>query len=602
MSLSLFSPAQRLIPSLAAALSLSLSMTAMPAQTTVTVGGGGSASPGGSHGTIDPDLLPCGWRRSVRFYVDGAVGSNTNNGSIASPFASIGYALAQAQLVWDSATNARSPVVIEVAPGLYAESLVVPARGLKLQAGEPGVIIDATSTGAQQVVLVNRPGPRVAACGYMPPTELRDLTLRGAERFGIWMEPSSTAQGPLPEPERVEVVGCTVTGNAEGGIWIRTIDPWRCEHLIEANTIVGNFTTGAASYGVRITASGVDSTVVRRNDIVMHEKGIEIGGSGSNRVRPRVMSNFIRHFERGVEAVGSGPWIVNNTIAWPQPFSDPQFLVNFIGVNLSSLQDTTVANNIIWIPDLDKIDGIDMVPEVQSPSILNNDFEDDDNPNVWVLGNVNIPPPFVSPTDLHLLPFTPASPIELYDGGSRPSILDPLPLTVDGIDVPADQGRDIDGDVRSVDNSGTTVFPFVGMGADEAAVVGLTYTDTAAVDVLGNVSLSAGAPPLNLRVTGPTGATVNWYAWMPSVSTSNDPDWFNRYDFMGAGGHYLLPLAAPSVSLFATTTISGGVSVPPVDPALPMVLEAELYVQAFVRDVAGGEARWTNRLRFEMNQ
>jgi len=109
----------------------------------------------------------------------------------------------------------------------------LPARGIKLQAFEPGVVLFGDTV--SPVLEVWRKGRQSGPCGTTPDTVIRGMTVSNGSS-GILIDTSLGNQWPASTPDRVRVQRCTVTDDRTG-IQIHTSDGFRSQHVIEENTV-----------------------------------------------------------------------------------------------------------------------------------------------------------------------------------------------------------------------------------------------------------------------------------------------------------------------------------------------------------------------------
>ncbi len=533
------------------------------------------------------------WSCGDVYYVDdNNGGSDANSGTITSPWRTLTFAVAQAL----SLTPTGTPITINVRAGTYQTGetfpITLPARGIKLQAFEPSVVVSGLANEA--VLQVNRKGPLSGACGFTPDTVIRGLELREGLN-GIEIDTSLVGGSPAPTPDRVRIQRCKIVDNEAKGILLETASDRRSQHVIEENEIARNADSQGFGHGIRAFDAGDSSYLIRANYIHDNEVGIEIWGPTNpvapDRCKPRIVANIVRDSEWGIALAWCSSYLVNNTQGYGREFSQGQTVY---GVILATEGDHVVANNIMWNPDSYAGSGgaIDY-----DTSGLNGTTTEATN---WILQVVGAgtPPGFVSPPttqgsgDLHLSSTSP-----LLEAGTNSFVLPVIDITAGTITARADVGMDFDGDSRVLDFDRNAA-AIVDIGADE--LTGGTTVRLAAspvdVDAFGNVHTGGVAKTITLTLTAMPSDLCLVYFWNAAGADPVTPNTFvNPFGNwritpgvqVGAG------VADPATGLFTTNLT--------LDPAV-LGLERQVYVQAITSDAGHSLGTISNRVMLELNQ
>ena len=520
------------------------------------------------------------WSCGDVYYVDVA-GSDANAGTLASPWRTVTFALAQAQTLTPNGT----PITINIMAGTYNANenfpIRLPARGIKLQAFEPGVTISGEQF--EPVLRVNTAGPTGGACGYTPSTVIRGLTLTQGI-IGLEID-TSLVGGAANTPDRVLVQRCNLVNNLGTGALIWTRDGRFSQHVIEDCEIA--FNANASGYGdgvAMFNLGGTSSNLIRANNI--HDNEVGIYGFGQpGTTEPRIFSNFVRDAEWGIALFNCDARCVNNTQGYGRPFTPQQPVY---GVILAGGGDITLANNIIWNPpgyavNASSVDDL----ENQSSGNLTNVS----NYILSVVGAANDPQFLAPPTNLHVSATSP-----VLDAGTNGFMLPAINITVNGMVVRADCAKDVDGDSRIVDFMQDTT-PDVEIGADERTdgggnAVRLTSNQ---LDAFGNLHTNGVPTPVTLDMAGNPGDVTVIFFWWPS---SLDPVPFHR--FAAPLGSWSIP--GSNVRRVGTGVIgAGGTFAAPLTVSPALGLELEWYFQGATLS-AGGAGVVSNRLLLEINE
>ncbi|MCB9885764.1 MAG: right-handed parallel beta-helix repeat-containing protein [Planctomycetes bacterium] len=528
------------------------------------------------------------WSCGDVYYVATNGDDNTGNGSLATPWRSISFAVPQALSL--SATG--SPITINVRAGLYdgvTESfpITLPARGIKLQAFEPGVTV--RGVGNTAVLQVNRKGSQSGPCGFTPDTVIRGLMLREGLN-GIEIDTSMVGGTPATTPDRVRIQRCTIVDNTSKGILLSTASGRRSQHVIEENEIAYNADSQGFGHGIRAFHDGDSSCLIRANYIHDNEVGIEIwGASGqADHVRPRIACNIVRDSEWGIALAWCSSYLVNNTQGYGRPFSSGTMVY---GVLLGTEGDHVVANNIMWNPA--SYAGTSAVADYDTSSLSGTTTEATN----WVLQVVGLgnPPGFVSPPvaqgsgDLHLSSTSP-----LLEAGTNSYVLPEIDVTAGTITARADVGMDFDGDSRVLDFDRNAA-ALVEIGADELTGGTTVRLVTTGADAFGNVHTGGVSTTIPLLMSGLPGDMVLVYLWLPSAEDPIIPN-----TFVDPFGNWRI----------TTNNLVGVGTVPPngvftmnltLDPAV-LGLERQVYVQALTSDGSHSLGTITNRLLLEIDE
>jgi hypothetical protein len=521
------------------------------------------------------------WACGDSYYVSVA-GNNANAGTLASPWRTVSFAVTQAE----SLTAIGNPITINVLAGTYTASesfpIELPARGIKLQAFEPGVVISGTQF--QPVLLVDRAGPTSGPCGVTPSTVIRGLTLRSGI-VGIEID-TSMAGPPANTPDRVHVHRCQLVQNRAVGITIWTRQGRYSQHVVEECEIAFNANSQGFGTGVNaLNLGGTSSNLIRANNIHDNEVGINVFGTPEDTV-VRILSNFVRDAEWGIALFNSSARVVNNTQGYGRPFSPNQ---DVFGVLIAGAGNIVLANNIIWNPP-GYAAGASSVTDLSNAGsgaltqVTN-----------WVLSAVGAgnPPQFVAPPmDLHLLPTSP-----LMDAGTNAFVLPVINVSVGPISARADCAVDVDGDSRVLDFSQDFAAD-VEIGADErtdggGAPVRLTCQQ---IDDFGNLHTNGVPTPINVDLSSNPGDLAVLFFWIPQ---NLDPIPYHR--FVSSLGSWSMP-GNSAVRRAGTGNVGGGglFTVPLMIPPV-LGLELELFLQGATLTSAGTGAV-TNRLMIEINE
>lgn len=521
------------------------------------------------------------WSCGNVFYV-AVTGSDSNAGTLASPWRTVSFAVTQAQ----SLTAAGTPITINVRAGIYTSNesfpIRLPARGIKLQAFEPGVVISGTQF--EPVLRVNSAGSSGGACGATPGTVLRGLTLT-AGIVGLEIDTSFVGQ-PANTPDRVHVHRCQMVQNNAVGISIATRSGRFSQHVIEECEIA--FNANAQGFGAGIDAfnlGGTSTNLIRANNIHDNEVGIQVFGAPET-TRPRIVSNFVRDAEWGIALLNASGRIVNNTQAYGRPFSPNQ---DVFGVLLAGGGDVVLANNIIWNPP-GYAAGASSVTDLSNGS--SGAVTEATN---WVLTAVGLgnDPQFVAPpANLHVSSSSP-----VLDAGTNSFVLPTITVNVGGLTARGDCAVDVDGDSRILDFAQDTT-PDVEIGADErndggGAPVRLTSPQ---LDAFGNLHTNGVPTPVTVNLSGTPGDLCVLFFWIPQ---DLDPISFHR--FTSVLGSWSMPgNSAVRRAGSGTIGVGGAFSVPLVIPPV-LGLELDLYFQGATL-TPGSAGAVSNRLLLEINE
>ena len=524
---------------------------------------------------------PAPWSCGNVYYV-APTGSNANPGTITAPWRTVTHAVATAQ----SLTPIGNPITINLRAGTYGASetypIELPARGIKLEAFEPGVVISGTQF--EPVLRVNRAGAQNGTCGVTPGTILRGLTLRDGIA-GIEIDTSISGL-PVNTPDQVHVHRCRLVQNRSTGITIWTRVGRNSQHVVEECEIA--FNANESGFGTGINAVNLDGTstnLFRANDIHDNEVGIQVFGAPATTL-PRIVSNVVHDAEWGIALLNCSARVVNNTQGYGRPFSlnQPVF-----GVLIAGAGNIVLANNIIWNP-MSYAAGASAVTDLSNggTGVLTQATN-------WILSVVgagNSPQFVAAPTDLHLQASSP-----LLDAGTNSFVLPTVTVNVGAMSARADCGMDLDGDSRILDFVGDAA-PSVEIGADErtdggGAAVRLSCPQ---LDAFGNLHTNGVPTPINVALSGNPGDLAVLFLWIPS---NQDPIAYHR--FAAPLGSWRMPgdasvRRAGSGSVGAAGTFDVPLTIPPT-----LGLELELYLQGATLS-ASGTGTVSNRLLLEINR
>lgn len=527
------------------------------------------------------------WDRAPRYYVS-TTGSDANAGTRAAPWRSISHAASA--VAPDLA--AGYPVTINVDPGVYDESVesfpvVLPSRGLCIEANGPGAIVRNTSFASPAIFQVAVPGAGSGPLGTVPPSIIHGFEISGGSD-GVHIQPSLLGGTAPADPAAVEVRHCDIH-TCGFGVRVEVDSGWRDVSVVEACCI---HECGLA--GVAIFSSGESSTVIRSNRIFDTEGNIYVLNLGTALTcRPRIQSNFVWGGEFQVTLDACSPWMVNNTVAYARPHS---LVPDTYGIiyNGSAPEVLSLANNILWNPAGATYNALDLQINGSPVEVIDtNDIEDASDPHVGTAGNISVPPGFVGPpSNLHLLASSP-----LIEAGNNAFVNPPLSLAAGTLSVRADLG--VEGDPffprrLDFDKAGPLA---VEIGADEVHVSMLA---AAPADAFGNVFSAAAAPvTLTLTVTTRPFDRCGIFLWHRH---SVDPVFMNQP--RGFYGNLLIDLATPGDSNLIANGGSGASGVFTrtwtIDPSATGY-ESEWYLQAFATMTGSSRGDLTNRLRLEIN-
>tara|TARA_R110002072_G_scaffold177524_2_gene333443 strand:+ start:10622 stop:12313 length:1692 start_codon:yes stop_codon:yes gene_type:complete len=521
------------------------------------------------------------WACGNVYYVSVA-GSNANAGTLAAPWRTVSFAVTQAE----NLTAVGNPITINILAGTYAANeafpIELPARGIKLQAFEPGVVLSGTQF--EPVLRVDRAGPTSGSCGVTPSTVIRGLTLTSGI-VGIEID-TSMSGAPADTPDRVHVHRCQLVQNRAVGITIWTRQGRFSQHVVEECEIA--FNANSQGYGTGVDAlnlGGTSSNLIRANNIHDNEVGINVFGTPET-TEARIVSNFVRDAEWGIVVFNGSARIVNNTQGYGRPFTPNQ---DVFGVLIGGGGNIVLANNIIWNP-----------PSYAAGASSVTDLSNGSSGAVtqvtnWVLSTVGIgnPPQFVAPpSDLHLQPTSP-----LMDAGTNAFVLPTINVNVGPISARADCAIDVDGDSRVLDFAQDTV-PDVEIGADErtdggGAPVRLTCQQ---LDAFGNLHTNGVPTPINVDLSSNPGDLAVLFFWIPQ---NLDPIPYHR--FVASLGSWSIP-GNNAVRRAGTGTVGpGGVFTVPLTIPPVLGLELEMFLQGATLTSSGAGAV-SNRLMLEINE
>lgn len=537
------------------------------------------------------------WTCGDIYYVS-PTGDNNNAGTVAQPWRSITYAVATSQ----SLTPPGNPITINVSAGTYDSTggpsveetfpILLPARGMKLEALEPGVLINGDAS--EPVLRVNRAGPGAGPCGAAPGTVIRGLTISNGV-WGIEIDTSYVGQ-PATTPDRVYVHRCKVLENRGIGIVIVTRSGHYSQHVIEENEVAFNanamgFGKGIATYdfgGSFGEPLGTSSILIRSNHIHNNETGIEVLGASPATTAPRIVSNIVRDAERGMFLGNCNSRIVNNTQGFGKPFSDG---VSVDGILIGAAGTHEIANNIIWNP-LSYAVNANMFSVTGVTDLTVGGSAIGNLTTNWILSSGASDPQFVAaPGDLHVLATSP-----VLDAGTNAVILPTITVTAGPITARADCGMDFDNDSRVLDSLGNGTVT-AEIGADErtdgsGAAVRLTSPQ---LDIFGNLRTNGVPTGADVELSANPGDTCVIFAWFPN----SDPITYHR--FTNSLGSWRIPgnSAVRRVGVgFADA--SGTFAIPIIIAPAALGLEYELFFQGAT--LGGGVGTVSNRLLLQINE
>ncbi|MCA8950339.1 MAG: right-handed parallel beta-helix repeat-containing protein [Planctomycetes bacterium] len=528
---------------------------------------------------VPSDVAP--WSCGNIYYVSIA-GSNNNAGTLASPWRTVTHAVSQAL----SQTSSGNPITINVRAGSYSAGesfpIELPARGIKLQAFEPGVTISGTQF--EPVLRVDRAGASNGSCGVTPGTVIRGLTLRDGIT-GIEID-TSLAGGVANTPDRVHVHRCQLVQNRGNGIAIWTRAGHYSQHVVEECEIAFNANSNGFGTGVNaLNLGGTSTNLIRANNIHDNEVGINVFGTPTT-TEPRILSNFVRDAEWGIALLDCSARVVNNTQGYGRPFS---FNQPVFGVILAGGGNVVLANNIIWNPPGYAVGAAGVT------DLSNGSTGVVTQASNWILSTVGAgnPPQFVAPpTDLHLQASSP-----LLDAGTNSYVLPTINVQVGPLSARADCAVDIDGDSRVLDFAQDTA-PDVEIGADErsdggGAPVRLSCQQ---LDAFGNLHTNGVPTAVNIDLGGMPGDLAVVFFWIPQ---SVDPIPYHRFTTLGSwsmpGNNEVRRAGSGVVGTAGTFTVPLVIS-----PALG--LELEVFLQGATLNGGTGAGAVSNRLLLEIDE
>lgn len=584
-------------------------------------------------GTLSAQGL--GWSGASRLYVDPVLGSDVpTGGSVASPLRTISFAIA----------NFAAGASINLRAGLYSSAtngesfpIALPLMGFKIEAYEPGVVIDA---GGATAIQLN--GGLVSPAG-LPFSVLRGLEITGGS-IGVQVLASAIPAGQTAV--RCEIKQCNIRDNEFGfpngvGIAVVTNPNVRTELVIEDNEIqdqaVGMGGTGSG-IGIRFQVGGfganfgVDTSLVRSNRIHDQQIGISMAQlENAGICRPRIFSNHFYTHQNHVASANCGPIMVNNSMAFSTAAGILHTITGVSGPQNETVTPTQlnpfatlaiVRNSILWNPAAG-------APEISGNGPFASSFNDLQDAgtatNVTTRGGnviIGAAPAFVSavaPIDLHLT--VAATQIETAETAL---LLPGTTVAVGGVAVPADVSVDVDGDCRLLDfvkPLNANEFPLVvpDRGGDEvlspaANPVGGCRLATGSVfpaDPFGNVNFSyfgGGGGVVDLQVFARPGDIVLLFGYLddPSNPDMNFVNATNVFGFNLTWGNMLLPANPGLASIASGFANASGVFVGPTFSIAPVpgIFEAEFWYQAVCLEGAGFNfsGDLTNRLRLQINE
>ncbi|MFK7740749.1 MAG: DUF1565 domain-containing protein [Planctomycetota bacterium] len=534
------------------------------------------------------------WTCGDIYYVSVA-GSDSNTGTLAQPWRTITNAIATSL----AQTPTGNPITINVLAGTYDMQpgvgmetfpLTLPARGIKLEAIEPGVIISGDPSAS--VVLIDRAGPNAGPCGKTPGTVLRGLTItQGATGIGI----DTSISGPAATtPDRVYIHRCKILDNGGTGISIATRSGYYSQHVIEENEIAFNanfngFGRGISHFdfgGFGGAPDGTSSPLIRANLIHNNETGIDLRGANPATTAARIVSNIVRDSEIGISLANCNSRVINNTQGYGKPFSES---VDVVGIRTASAGTHDIINNIIWNPAAYAMGANMFTPS----SVVDLDLGAGGNLITnWILSSGAADPQFVmAPSDLHVQATSP-----VLDAGTNSAILPTINVTAGPITARADCGMDIDNDSRVLDSLGNGSVA-VEIGADErtdgsGAEVGLSSPQ---LDEFGNLR-TAGAPTaVSIQLATNPGATSVIFAWF----VDTDPIPYHRFT-NGLGSWRIPGNSAVRRAGAGTADATGTFTAPLILPPAALGLEFEMFFQGAT--INNGIGTITNRLLLQINE
>lgn len=555
-------------------------------------------------------------------------GSDANSGAFSTPMRTITAALIRAM------TGQQVATTVNVFPGTYNLAngeifpLLMPMHGIKLEAIAPGVVINATGVGSST--------PAISVV-LTPVTNFIPSIIRGFEITGggIGVE-FAAGDNIVPTTEwfvlRPEVRDCNIHDNLGPngvggyGIDIRNLSHLRTEVVVENNEIHHHGTLNVPSAGIRIRTGNeysFDSTLIRRNRIYFQEVGVDLGAPVGV-CRPRLFSNFLWHHEQHVFSVGSGPWIINNTLAFALPFSSNPTLtaIGHFAVGTAQNEDMSaglilnpmstllvVRNSILWNPDVAGFSA----PEVSGSGPYCRGFNDmqDLGTNINFVdrgGNVVIPtvPQFrAAPTDLRLVavasPQVETAELALLVQGALFDLDGRLPP------VSLDVSIDNEGDCRALEFNKVDAAYAPDRGGDEVRAPGDVNLGTTNVDPYGNVRTTSAADGtlewnFNLTLTARTGEAAAILCWAADPAGPIDMNYMNA--ILPPLGNVLLPVGG-TFTLLSGFVTGTSFTFPGAGMTLgynPSLAECEMYFQGFTLNLATGKGDLSNRVRVELNE
>lgn len=261
---------------------------------------------------------------AAEYYVDGTTGSDASDGSSASPWKTIGYALTPGP----EPTSGTDTIYIRYAT--YKESLNL------LPIDKRSLTIKGVAQDGKMPIIDGNGVPYTIELTNFNGT-IQGLEITGATENGVNIAGESTS---------ARIIGCKIHGNKKGIHVTDTSTP-----LISGNSTYSNSECGIAN--MADSSATIDGNLIYENgngSAIGPSAGICIPGNST----PKIYNNIIRNnYNSGINILDyADPMIVNNTIIHHRgTLNSPGRAIKVVHSQATPIQSITIANNIIYDND-----------------------------------------------------------------------------------------------------------------------------------------------------------------------------------------------------------------------------------------------------------